>query len=360
MCRAGAERVPAGRVAGAAVRVRQRAEPPPTCRRRGACSFRSTWPRSSCWRVPARSTRWSGAVAARRVAGVGGGCPEHGGQAARQGCRCPFTSAGWRCAARTATRPCCRRRPCHLPWLERTARAGGVAVRWGPADGPGGHGRLRFRASRTAGRHGGHRTGHPTASAPAAAAGSAARPRAARLARHAGASGWHRDTVIETILCGNAAAAAPGSITSPAAGPAGRNPRKATVTWPASWEDLHRRRPDPDPRRRPLPAPGPPPRQGQSPGRPRQHPAQSPAQAALHPRRPLPGPRPGLLRPPDRAAPPDRPPRRQARRPRLRSHPLPHPRTRTRRNWEQPGRLTIPPRRPGGTITARVRCRLPS
>ena len=48
--------------------------------------------------------------------------------------------------------------------------------------------------------------------------------------------------------------------------------------------DRRRRRPHPDPRRGPLPAAGPPPRQAQSPGRRRQHPAESPAQAALQPR----------------------------------------------------------------------------
>ena len=129
-----------------------------------------------------------------------------------------------------------------------------------------------------------------------------------------------------------------GVLGRPPSAPAGPRPAKAPATgaWPAAAA-----RPKP---RSPSAAP-----------------SKSPAQAALHPRRPLPGPRPGLLlRPPDRAAPPDRSPRRQARRPRLRSHPLPHPRTRTRRNREQPGRLTIPPRRPGGTTTARVRCRLPS
>ena len=48
--------------------------------------------------------------------------------------------------------------------------------------------------------------------------------------------------------------------------------------------DRRRRRPHPDPRRGPLPAAGPPPRQAQSPGRRRQHPAESPAQAAVQPR----------------------------------------------------------------------------
>ena len=48
--------------------------------------------------------------------------------------------------------------------------------------------------------------------------------------------------------------------------------------------DRHRGQPHPDPRRRPLPAHRPPPRQSQSPGRSRQHPAQSPAQAAVQPR----------------------------------------------------------------------------
>ena len=104
--------------------------------------------------------------------------------------------------------------------------------------------------------------------------------------------------------------------------------------------DRRRGRPHPDPRRRPLPAAGPPPRQGQSPGRARQHPAEGLPQAAVQPRHAVRGPRPGLLRPPARHPPADRPPRRQARRPRLRSHPLPHPRTRPRRTGQQPGRLT--------------------
>ncbi len=48
--------------------------------------------------------------------------------------------------------------------------------------------------------------------------------------------------------------------------------------------DRRRGRQDPDPRRRPLPAAGPPPRQGQSPGRARQHPAEGLPQAPVQPR----------------------------------------------------------------------------
>ena len=91
--------------------------------------------------------------------------------------------------------------------------------------------------------------------------------------------------------------------------------------------DRRRGQQDPDPRRRPLPAAGPPPRQGQGPGRHREHPAEGLPQAAVQPGHALSGPRRGLLRAPARHPPPDLPPRRQARRPRLRSHPrrLPEP-----------------------------------
>jgi hypothetical protein len=208
MCRAGAERVPAGRVPGAAARVRQRAEP----RRHGADAepvhsalpghdraagaFRRGRRGVRCCCSAPRRRRW------RRLSGT-----------RRQGCATGVQVPVYVCwvAPRGADGHAALLQEATLPSFhgpKRTAPAGGVAVRCGPADGPGGHDRLRFRASRTAGRHGGHRTGRPTASAPAAAAGSAARPRAARLPRHAGAAGWHRDTVIETTLCGNAAAAA--------------------------------------------------------------------------------------------------------------------------------------------------------
>jgi transposase len=101
--------------------------------------------------------------------------------------------------------------------------------------------------------------------------------------------------------------------------------------------DRRRGRQDPDPRRRPLPAAIPPLRQSQSPGRPRQHPAEGLPQALVHPRHAVRRPRPGLLRHPGQHPPPDRPPRRQARCPRLRSHPRPHPRARTTRTRTRPG-----------------------
>ena len=107
--------------------------------------------------------------------------------------------------------------------------------------------------------------------------------------------------------------------------------------------DRRRRRQDPDPRRRPLPAPCPQARQGQSPGRPRQHPAEGLPQAAVQPRHALPGPRPGLLRTTGRHPPQDRLPRPRDRSPRPRSHPhAPRTRTRTGRTSRHPGRLTRP------------------
>ena len=137
--------------------------------------------------------------------------------------------------------------------------------------------------------------------------------------------------------------------------------RRATGTWRPHRRDRRRGRQDPDPRRRPLPAAGPPPRQGQSPGRRRQHPAEGLPQAAIQPRHALSGPRRGLLRAPARHPPPDHPPRRQARRPRLRSHPLPPPRTRTQTD-QAPPRPPDPyrPHDPDRPDMVRVRCRAPS
>ena len=118
--------------------------------------------------------------------------------------------------------------------------------------------------------------------------------------------------------------AAPRWTISPASETAVPSPRKATGTWPACSARPPSRSANPDPRRRPLPADCPKTWQGQSPGRPRQHPAEGLPQAPVLARHALPGSRPGLLRTPGHDPPPDRLPRRQARRPRLRGHPRPH------------------------------------
>ncbi len=131
----------------------------------------------------------------------------------------------------------------------------------------------------------------------------------------------------------------PGQLLRQAQGEGQVQERQPVPRRPAR-RDRRRSRQDPDPRGRPLRAAGPPPWQGQSPGRPRQHPAEGLPRPAVQPRHPVSGSRPGLLRTPGQYPPADRPPRRQARRPRLRSHPLPYPRTRTRRHRQHPGRLT--------------------
>ena len=136
----------------------------------------------------------------------------------------------------------------------------------------------------------------------------------------------------------------PGQLLRQAQGEGQVQERQPVPRRPAR-RDRRRSRQDPDPRGRPLRAAGPPPWQGQSPGRPRQHPAEGLPRPAVQPRHPVSGSRPGLLRTPGQYPPADRPPCRQARRPRLRSHPLPHPRTRSRaRPGKQlPGRLTTDP-----------------
>jgi transposase len=113
--------------------------------------------------------------------------------------------------------------------------------------------------------------------------------------------------------------------------------------------DRRRGRQDRHPRRRPLPQASPQPRQRQSPGRPRQHPAQGLPQAAVQPRHALPGPRPGLLRTAGRRPPQDRLPRPRDPSPRPRSHPRPHPRPRTGQASSHPRRLTHPPTPADGT-----------
>jgi len=90
-----------------------------------------------------------------------------------------------------------------------------------------------------------------------------------------------------------------------------------------------------NPRRRPLPAARPPPRQGQSPGRPRQHPAEGLPHAAVRPRPALPGPRRRLLRPPQH------PP----------AGPQPHPAPRKPRIPSHPHAAAQPHRMPGGRLT---------